>query len=516
MNYSNITPIISRIPADRQGAKRHYGVHPYFTRRPYNVIRTYVTHYTNEGDRVMDPFGGSGVTAIEAFLENRKAFHNDINPLANFIASGVYELHKVCADDLFSAVNIIETNCKQTIEEIYKRQELSIDDYAGACRLPPNIRLPGNSDVEFYYDLFLPYQLVSLAVLKDEIDRFEDPSLKHALLLAWSSTLTKLNKTFISAKGRAASRGGSSIFSIYRYKVAKDPVILDPWASFHERFMNIVKAHKEIKNIIDFKNSSNGWSGEMNIYSCDVDELPATLGESFDYIITDPPYGGHISYLDLSLLWNNWLGLLPEESQYNQELIVGGSRKILEEHYVNRLHDSIRTCLNLLRDGRWFSIIFQHWNIKYFETILSAAEESKAELESAISQIGDPIWSMHKKKGKKSVMAGEFILTFYKGNAISRKKSKSKDASLPEIVDSILDDYDRDTIYGEYLINMVILKAWRYGVIEAINIKKDEVATLLKEKGWRYDQKKHYWVRNSDSAKGQNEFIFEERKKQSG
>ena len=92
--YREIPPLQEPIPAERQAARRHYGVHPYFTRRPYNVVRRYILHYTKEGDRVLDPFGGSGVTAIEAFLENRIGIQNDINPLANFIACGIADLSK--------------------------------------------------------------------------------------------------------------------------------------------------------------------------------------------------------------------------------------------------------------------------------------------------------------------------------------------------------------------------------------------------------------------------------------
>ena len=40
---------------------------------------------------MLDPLG-SGVTAIEAFLENRVGIHNGINPLANFIAKGIANL----------------------------------------------------------------------------------------------------------------------------------------------------------------------------------------------------------------------------------------------------------------------------------------------------------------------------------------------------------------------------------------------------------------------------------------
>src|SRR5712692_8006074 len=104
-HYAKILPIESPIPADRQGAKRHYGVHPYFTRRPYNVVRRYILNYSKERDRVLDPFGGSGVTAIEAFLENRIGIQNDINPLANFIAQGVVDLSKGDSVDYKSALS---------------------------------------------------------------------------------------------------------------------------------------------------------------------------------------------------------------------------------------------------------------------------------------------------------------------------------------------------------------------------------------------------------------------------
>ena len=68
MSRANIQPILEAIPAARQEDARHYGVHPYFTRRPANVVREYLKRYSQEGDVVLDPFGGTGVTAIESFL----------------------------------------------------------------------------------------------------------------------------------------------------------------------------------------------------------------------------------------------------------------------------------------------------------------------------------------------------------------------------------------------------------------------------------------------------------------
>jgi hypothetical protein len=77
MTRANIEPISESIPAARQDDARHYGVHPYFTRRPSNVVRAYIERFSREGDTVLDPFGGTGVTAIEAFLLARKAIHNE-------------------------------------------------------------------------------------------------------------------------------------------------------------------------------------------------------------------------------------------------------------------------------------------------------------------------------------------------------------------------------------------------------------------------------------------------------
>src|ERR1700722_8621948 len=228
MNYQNIQPILYKIEPDRQGARRHYGVHPYFTRRPYNVVRDYISNYSGPGDKILDPFGGSGVTAIESFLLSRTGLQNDINPLANFIADGLFCLSAISHNQLHTAFTKVINGITPIVIENWKSFEKTLS-------LPPNALLPQNSDVVSYYDLFSPKQLLSLAVIKDEIDKLQDKNTKHAVLLAWSATLSKINKTLLSAEGRKESRGGSSIFSIYRYKVADKIIELDPLEIFNNR-----------------------------------------------------------------------------------------------------------------------------------------------------------------------------------------------------------------------------------------------------------------------------------------
>lgn len=60
-------------------------MHPYFTKQVWNVVQEYIKTFSCPGDLVLDPYGGSGVTLVEALVLGRKAIHVDINPLANFI-----------------------------------------------------------------------------------------------------------------------------------------------------------------------------------------------------------------------------------------------------------------------------------------------------------------------------------------------------------------------------------------------------------------------------------------------
>ena len=63
MNRADIRPILEAISAARQDEARHYGVHPYFTRRPANVVRSYVERYSQVDDVVLGcvtPVGEQG------------------------------------------------------------------------------------------------------------------------------------------------------------------------------------------------------------------------------------------------------------------------------------------------------------------------------------------------------------------------------------------------------------------------------------------------------------------------
>jgi len=511
MKRTRIKPILEAIPAARQKDARHYGVHPYFTRRPANVVRAYIERYSREGDVVLDPFGGTGVTAIEAFLLGRHAVHNDLNPFANFIARNVADTSLSSTAPLRQAFRKVEQACEDQLRDIEK-DEAAAKRLLKRLPLPENIRLPRNSDAKFFHDMFTPRQLVGVALIKEAIERETRGAARSLLLLAWSASMAKLNKTFLSAKGRAASRGGSSIFSIYRYKLASQCVELPIWETFRGRFSNVLAAKEEVFKIREFYRQrsrdpiSLDSGRDFRVLAHDAATLDEVIEPgTVDYIFTDPPYGASINYLDLSILWNHWLGFPVDEEAHELETIVGGERGHTEERYKESLGRSVTTCLRLLRPDSWFSIVFQHWDVSYFSTILETATDGGAELKAAVTQTGDVIWSMHKKKNSMSVLAGEMILTFYKPVRVRREHRPARSAVgedptivLSEVLDACL-GRSSHSFTTEALFNRLVMELWHRRALGCLSLDRREFASRLQERGWSYDARAHLWSKTNRS-----------------
>lgn len=63
-----------------------YNAHSYHTKVPPEGIEPFIKHYTEEGDLVLDPFCGSGMTGVAALRSGRIPILIDLSPAATFIA----------------------------------------------------------------------------------------------------------------------------------------------------------------------------------------------------------------------------------------------------------------------------------------------------------------------------------------------------------------------------------------------------------------------------------------------
>lgn len=347
-DYKN-RPLLEEIPVKKQQAKRHFGVHGYFTKQAWNVVAEYIKNFSKPGDLVLDPFGGSGVTAIEALMNNRKAISIDINPMAVFIVNSL--IAPVKQKDLADAFERVKSEYlskePKTDEEIKK----VLKKYP----YPKGFALPKGSDVATVEQLFSPRQLAQLALLKSIIKKENDDNVRNSLLLMFSGLLNKINLTYHSSEGRSEGRGDSAVFRYYRYRIAKEPAFVDVLTYLESRYKKVVDAKKEMAYFVN--DTTIGNAQILKGSATNVKWIPK---ESVDYIYTDPPYGKKIPYLDLSIMWNAWLDLDVSEQDYKQEAIEGGEHHKTKDDYNSLIAESIKEMYRVLKFDRWLSFVFAH------------------------------------------------------------------------------------------------------------------------------------------------------------
>ncbi len=94
-----------------------YNWHKFWGRKTWNVVSRFVESYCPEGGVVMDPFSGSGVTALEALKLGRRVIAVDINPVANEILR--LTLQYVDPLKLRQAFERVENDVKKPISHLY-------------------------------------------------------------------------------------------------------------------------------------------------------------------------------------------------------------------------------------------------------------------------------------------------------------------------------------------------------------------------------------------------------------
>ncbi|TLD81272.1 hypothetical protein LS70_008260 [Helicobacter sp. MIT 11-5569] len=456
-------------PQKRKKA-RHYGCLAYFTRQSWDIVTQNIKTFTDEGDVVLDPFGGSGVTAIEAMMNGRVGIHTDLNPLSIFMAkalsaqcdlSALYDLSEAIIADFESQKPKNDKEARQMLKNAkYYPNALSEEfgevatqkEQDSTLWIPHDEILPKGSDVDSVLGLFSKRQLAELALLRKLIfkhtfyNRKIQKELRYSLMLAFYNTLNIANLTYhISEhKGLTNKAGDSSVFRYYRYRIAKKPTFVNITESFRGKVERVLKGKTELEKspsdtfyqsyfyplqgvIKDFKGAMinqrenldktdsllDKTNGEK-IFQADATNLKEIESQSVDFIYTDPPYGAKIPYLDLSTMWNVWLDLPVDSSLKEKECIEKGSLEKSRYEYYDLMKSSLKEMYRVLKFNRWLAFVFQHQDPRLFQIIVESAENVGFEYAGYVSQEDTGISSFKKVQNPTRVLKGQLILYFKK------------------------------------------------------------------------------------------------------
>ncbi len=424
-----VEPIRRAFPAEKAKAW-HYKIHPFYTKQPSNVVGEYVRHFCPEGGLVVDPFCGSGVTAVEALTNRKRTVCIDLDPLATFITRQTC-LAPVDLNAYWDAYRQIEEEMWPIVSFVCSASPKELEDYKLTEWYPKGVKLPSNADRGYVEDLFGRAQLISLAHLRSAIMKIRDQQAKELLLFAFSGILARASITYgIDAK--RAGGGDSGIFKVYRYWVPPRPDYRDVWGLFSTRIQLIANAKKKSSDVFgDFVRE-----GETFSVHCDSAEnlLKYVEKGTVDYIYTDPPYGAHIAYLDLSTMWHAWLGLEVTNKMRAREAIEGGEQKFDEKHYLDLLGKSFEQMFYALKDEAWLSLVFHHKETNLWYSIRDMLRYIGF---TYVNTVAQPLskQTFHKVKNPLRVLGESLIVNFQK--TTTRKISQPMSLPMANLIKNV-------------------------------------------------------------------------------
>lgn len=470
----------------KQQKLRYFGCMAYFTRQSWDIVASNIKNFTGESDIVLDPFGGSGVTAIEAMMNNRFGIHTDLNPLSVFMTKALTS--KVDLGDLYDLgeeiINEFEKlkpKSEKEAKAILKNAKYypnAIDKEFGETAnvkkqedilwIPKDEILPKGSDVNSVLKLFSPMQLVELAILRKLIIRktVRKREMRYSLLLAFYNTITMCNLTYHETWQRPGKGGSCGIYNYYRYRVAPKPTLFDTADIFKSKLKRVFKGKQELEDSLSFYKSyfeplnetiknfkgsmisqrddlnnvgtkENAINGEK-FFQADATNLKEIEDKSIDYIYTDPPYGAKIPYLDLSTMWNAWLDFPVDKNLKAKECIEKGSLDKSRDEYYTLMKESLKEMYRVLKFNRWLSFVFQHQDPKLWQLLVDAAEEVGFEYAGSVRQNNGQT-TFKKRQNPFSVLSGQLILHFKK---VDNPKTRAREVLGDLSYDMVLNDIE--------------------------------------------------------------------------
>ena len=386
-------------------------IHPYWARKPLNVIESIIEAYSAPGDLVADPFMGSGTSIIAALKLGRRAFGADINPLSVLMAK-VITSFSGNTKPLQDALNKYMESLNQFAIDLYKINEVEAiererymvkGDYSernynlilqeqiikpikgnrlsGITRVDTGLsclnEIPSqylknpidfsttfllpNSRIAIYpgttiADYFTPRNQAFINYAKSIIQEIGKSRKVHDMLTLFLSSLIPML--------RLSDRKASSQWPYWRPKISltsRNPVTVlgKRKKAFDEALQWAGRCLPTVRN------------GELILKHLPVDKLPSRYFGNVSLIVTDPPYADHAPYLEYSELFLATVMDCSGKPFHKDEIVRtdAESRKDDNAAYLQRLQDGLKRQASLLADDGYLAMFYVDKNLDHWQAI---------------------------------------------------------------------------------------------------------------------------------------------------
>jgi len=367
------SPSFSISGATAQGYKGLSAFHKYWGKKPQEQLAYLIKSLSDEGDIIVDPFVGSGLVAREVLDQRRRFVGCDVNPVA--VEMTRLFAHLPTQESLIHSLAEIESEVRSEIELTYQTEDglvashylwdkgelLSVwrmsqkrkrdereptifdknlarsyetyqPQHPRALKLFDNPRINSSSQLSLN-DLFTGRALHNIDLLIGAIQR-QPEVVRRALLLSITAASGQMSRMVFAITGRGKTTGkisnkievGSWVIGYWRPPLHFE---INVWNCFSRRATELLKAVSTVSNVSYPEPTKDvcevvGGKADCAIVQNSACAVLRTLPDhSVSLILTDPPHGDRIPYLELSEVWN---ALLDQEVVFDEEIVVSNAR----------------------------------------------------------------------------------------------------------------------------------------------------------------------------------------------
>jgi site-specific DNA-methyltransferase (cytosine-N4-specific) len=342
---SQVEKLCADLYSMQNGRREHgyltHSLHQYKGKFYPQVVKALMNFaLVQHGDVILDPFGGSGTTMLECYLNNLVGISVDLNPLASFIAKTKIEALSIdcsyleqAVDDLAEALmakstrlGLLDACMGIGVEESAKVQAESIW---------PQLRtfVPYPDYLERWFDRVA---LCKIGLILKEIPAIQDTRFQSLCKVTLSNLLRDFS---LQEPSQLRIRRRKDEAPSYR--------LLQKFIGDLNRNATIVYVFQSIKSLCQI--------GDPPWYCyCDdarqLQKIPNGFlqqDEQIDFVVTSPPYAMALPYIDTDRLSLATMGFVGPayRSQLERQMIGNREiqprqRKALEWEFFNNCHDT--------------------------------------------------------------------------------------------------------------------------------------------------------------------------------
>lgn len=327
-------------------------------------------------------------------------------------ACGFEGMKQVTEEDIHRRVDL-ERQFDAMIEEEglwYPRQIMPLDY---------ELRKPNNLICKRFSDLFSRRNLLALAKLLRTINSIKDQDMRYFTQHVFTSV--------VGWTGRMVTdeRHGWALHAYWLPDVYCENNVWNllerrsRWAVRGKRY-----SQKEIGDyFVEAQSAADILQGNATCWLLTQSSTSLPLpDESVDAVITDPPYGGNVQYIELSNFWAVWL---PET--IGVESLIDNPAEVVKKRYKEGEDERFECllgrvfseCFRVLKNDGWLVITFNNRDSGVWFSMLRAARQAGFHLVrdgiTYQSPIADYARTLHQRKD--GAIEGDFVLSFRKGSS---------------------------------------------------------------------------------------------------